>query len=344
MPQHSTTVPAALSGDSLAAYQAARRGAAIIERPDRGLIVVSGADRASYLHGLFTNEIAGLKAGEGIYSAYLTPQGRMIADMWVYELGDVVLLAVLREVTATVMAKLDQFIFTEDVQLGDASETFSACAVVGPRAPQVVAQALGLPSPDAIGALREHGNVRLSFDGQPAIVLRTTDTGVDGFDLLVARAQQERLRASLRDAGAAAADHQAAETLRIEAGVPKFHQDMDEDTIPLEAGIERRAISMTKGCYVGQEVIVRVLHRGHGRVARKLVGLTAASSAGLQPGVPVAADEKPIGVVTSVAISPALGRAIALGYVHRDFTAPGTNVSVSGTPAVVAALPFVTPE
>ena len=106
---------------SVGAYQAARERAASLDRPDRGRIVVSGADRASYLQGLLTNDVTALKAGEGCYAAYLTPQGRMIADLYVYELGDVILLTVPLEQTPAVLEKLDQFIFSEDVQLGDAS-------------------------------------------------------------------------------------------------------------------------------------------------------------------------------------------------------------------------------
>jgi folate-binding protein YgfZ len=116
---------------------------------------------------------------------------------------------------------------------------------------------------------------------------------------------------------------------------------MDEDTIPLEAGIESRAISLTKGCYVGQEVIIRVLHRGHGRVARRLVGLTFDGGAVPSGGASVhAAGGRDIGRVTSSAFSPALARGIALGYVHRDFVEPGTRVDVEGASAVVTALPF----
>jgi folate-binding protein YgfZ len=116
---------------------------------------------------------------------------------------------------------------------------------------------------------------------------------------------------------------------------------MDEETIPLEAGIEPRAISMTKGCYVGQEVIIRVLHRGHGRVARRLVGLTLEGNTIPSTGAPVQAEGKEIGSVTSGAWSPALEKPIALAYVHRDHVAAGTLVSVQGTPAVVTATPFV---
>lgn len=321
-------------------YHQARTAAAIVDRRDRGWVVVSGADRRSYLHGLLTNDITALQAGQGCYAAYLTPQGRMIADLWVYELGDVVLLSMARDVEPSVLTKLDQFIFSEDVQLGDVSETFSATAIVGPRAAAMVAEATGLQT-ELLTALPGHGNVRVDFQGQPAIVLRTSDLGEEGFDVLVASDQFTALRERLHAAGAADADADAAEALRIEAGVPKFHLDMDEDTIPLEAGIEASAISMTKGCYVGQEVIIRVLHRGHGRVARRLVGLTLDGTAPPSSGSPVKVDDREIGSVTSSASSPALGKPIALAYVHRDYVAPGTAVSVDGVAAVVTSTPFV---
>jgi folate-binding protein YgfZ len=115
---------------------------------------------------------------------------------------------------------------------------------------------------------------------------------------------------------------------------------MDETTIPLEAGIETRAISMTKGCYVGQEVIVRVLHRGHGRVAKKLVGVILPEAAAAERGAIITGDGKAIGSLTSIAWSPRLQRPVALGYVQRDFVAPGTVVMVDDQSGRVAALPF----
>lgn len=323
-------------------YHAARRAAAMVARSDRAWIVVSGGDRRTYLHGLLTNDVAGLDAGRGCYAAYLTPQGRMIADLWVYELGDVVLLAMWRDVKDVVLAKLDQFIFTEDVQLGDVSTSFAGVAVVGPQAARAVAGALSGTRAEPLEALPEHGSLRAHFGGEPAIVLRVTDTGQPGFDVLVDRAQREQLAEALRAAGVVELDAATAEAIRIEAGVPRFHRDMDEETIPLEAGIESRAISLTKGCYVGQEVIIRVLHRGHGRVARRLVGLVLEGAAPPAPGVVVhASDGRDIGAVTSSAMSPALGRAIALAYVHRDFVEPGTALAVGDAPGIVTALPFV---
>src|SRR5262249_43362818 len=131
------------------------------------------------------------------------------------------------------------------------------------------------------------------------------------------------------------------ETLRIEGGIPAFHRDMDEETIPLEAGIESRAISFTKGCYVGQEVVIRVLHRGHGRVARRLVGLTFDGDHAPAPGTAITSGDREVGRVTSSAVSPALHTPIALAYLHRDFVEPGTRLAAEGASAIVTALPFV---
>jgi folate-binding protein YgfZ len=323
------------------AYQAARHTAAFIDRSSRGRIVVNGRDRASYLQGLLTNDIQALKTGEGCYAAYLTAQGRMIADLWVYELGDVMVLSLAGELTSTVMTKLDQFIFSEDVQLGDVGEAFGQIAVVGPDAARVVEALFDEPPVTSLTTLPEHGNLRGHIGQQPAIVTRVTDTGEPGFDVYVERGQLGWLIDRLMTGGVLKADDEAAEALRIEAGVPVFHRDMDEDTIPLEAGIESRAISMTKGCYVGQEIIVRVLHRGHGRVARRLVGLALDGDVIPARGATVMSANRAVGEVTSAVRSPALGQPVALAYVQRDFTAPGAVLSVDGAAATVRALPFV---
>jgi folate-binding protein YgfZ len=326
---------------SAAAYDAARHRAAFLDRSQRGRIVVSGSERASYLQGLMTNDIVALKAGEGCYSAYLTAQGRMIADLHVYELGDVILLMMTGGAKDAVLAKLDQFIFSEDVQLGDVTATFAQMAVVGPDAARVVASIVGGIAEEALRGMPVHGNARGEWSGAAAIVTRIADTGEAGFDLYVERAQADALKAALAAAGAVALDEATAEAVRIESGMPLFGRDMDEETIPLEAGIESRAISFTKGCYVGQEVIIRVLHRGHGRVARKLVGLTLDGDMVPDAGATIRSGDREIGQITSAAASPALKRPIALGYVHRDFLEPETKVSVGDQAATVTALPFV---
>jgi len=322
------------------AYQAARQRAAFIERSSRGRLLVSGSDRASYLQGLLTNDTVALKAGEGCYAAYLTPQGRMISDLLVYELGDVILLSLPGDVKDTVLARLDQFIFSEDVQLGDVTATFGQVAVVGPDAARLVSAVTDDSQATRLSSLPEHGNLRSAIAGRPAIVTRVTDVGEPGFEIYIERAEVGPLKARLVDAGVVELDGDTAEVLRVEAGVPEFHRDMDEETIPLEAGIESRAISQTKGCYVGQEVIIRVLHRGHGRVARKLVGLTLDGDVIPARGSIVKSDQKDVGEITSSVRSIALDKPIALGYLQRDFLAPGTQVSIDGTRAVVTQLPF----
>jgi folate-binding protein YgfZ len=327
-----------IPADSAASYDAARHRAAFIDRSARGRLIVSGRDRATYLQGLLTNDIAALPSGRGCYAAYLTAQGRMITDVYVYELGDLMLLTLDRGVKDAVLAKLDQFIFGEDVQLGDATDTFSEIAVIGPQSGPVLAAIVGS---DAFGSLPEHGNLRADWSGTSVIVTRVTDTGEPGYDVFLDTAQRARFTEALRAAGVPALDDRIADAIRIEAGVPVFHRDMDEDTIPLEAGIESRAISFTKGCYVGQEVIIRVLHRGHGRVARKLVGIAFDGTRTPAPGSVIRSGDREIGQVTSSALSPALQRPIALGYVHRDFIEPGTPVASDELAGAVTALPFV---
>jgi len=330
-----------ISTVSASSYDAARRGAACIDRSDRGRILVNGSERASYLQGLLTNDIVALTPGRGCYAAYLTAQGRMIADLWVYEIGDVILLTMNGEVKDTVLARLDQFIFSEDVQLGDVTGALAQIAVIGPRASASIAAIVPAISADALDELPEHGNLRADWEGSPVIVTRITDAGVPGFDIYIEGARKERVLQALEQDNVTALDAATADALRIEAGVPLFHRDMDEETIPLEAGIESRAISLTKGCYVGQEIIIRVLHRGHGRVARRLVGLRFAGDAVPANGAAISAGEKAIGEVTSAILSPALHAPIALAYVHRDFAEPGTHVTVDGADADVTALPFV---
>jgi tRNA-modifying protein YgfZ len=324
---------------SLDAYTAARQRAGLVGRADRARIVVSGADRAAFLQGLLTNDVVALRAGQGCYTAYLTAQGRMIADLFVYELGDVLLLTLHRDVKDAVMTKLDQVIFSEDVQLGDVTDTFAQIAVVGPDAASIAAGVLDVPV-EMLHGMPEHGNLRTSWTS-PVIVTRAGDTGEPGFDLFVERAHADALRGALMAAGAIEVDPATAEAIRIESGVPLFHHDMDEDTIPLEAGIESRAISFSKGCYVGQEVVIRVLHRGHGRVARKLVGLRLAGDRVPPAGTPIRVGDREVGRVTSSTQSPALQQPIALGYVHRDFIEPGAKVTVDGAATEVVALPFV---
>jgi tRNA-modifying protein YgfZ len=322
-----------LKQDNSSGYAALREGAGLIEAAVTGRIRLIGTDRRSYLQGLLTNDVAALTPGTGCYAAMLTAQGRMITDMRVLELGDAVLLDVPAGVTAPVRDHLDRFIFSEDVQAEDVTGTLSETGLYGPRALEVL-KAAGtegdLPS-------TVFHNTRVRVAGTDAVLVRSDDAGVAGYDLLVNAADTASLVAALIAAGAVRATPQDAEVVRIESGRPRFGVDMDTDTIPLEAGLEDRAISRSKGCYVGQEVIVRVQDRGHGRVARRLVALLFDAAAAVPvPGARVTSGEREIGRITSSAFSPTVDRPVALGYVGRDFAEPGTRVNVADAGATVA--------
>jgi len=302
-------------------YTALREDAGWIEREDVGRLRLRGKDRRTYLHGLLTNDVETLSSGSSTYAALLTAQGRMITDMHVYELGDALLVTVPRVLTRAVGDRLDQFIFSEDVQVEEVTGSTVQVGVYGPFAER------------AVRPLRKVHN----------FVLPSREFGIDGFEVISTRDRVEDLVALLD--GAEAVDMETIELVRVESGVPRFLVDMTDTTIPLEAGIEDRAISMTKGCYPGQEVIVRVLHRGGGRVARKLVGIVLGPEAELPPArARVFSGDREIGAITSAVSSRLLARPLALGYVHRDFIAPGTAIEVESAanlriPGTVERLP-----
>jgi folate-binding protein YgfZ len=312
-----------LRQDNSSGYQALVQGAGLVDPVWTGRLLLTGADRRAYLQGLLTNDIDALTPGTGCYAAMLNAQGRMLTDMHVFELGNEVLLTLPASVTPSIREHLDRFIFAEDVQVLDVSESRAQLGVYGPRALDVITRAGPAAGPDAA-------------------VLGSDEAGIDGYDVFVDRVSAGRVREALVNAGAVPVAAADVDTVRVERGRPRWGADMDTETIPLEAGLEDRAISRTKGCYVGQEVIVRVIDRGHGRVARRLVGLAFDPSAAVpSAGSQIVSANRDVGRVTSAVWSPALARPIALAYVHRDFAEPGTKVSVAGVSAVTAELPFV---
>jgi folate-binding protein YgfZ len=332
-------------------YEALRKGAGLLDRRSRGRLQLSGADRRSYLQGLLTNDIEALSPGQGCYAALLTAQGRMLSDMRVSELGDRILVDLPEATAEGVRQRLADFIFSEDVEVRDASADLGHLSVYGPKAVAILESVLAPSSPEGLEQLPLHGNHELRFGDTPAFVVRSDDYGVAGFEVFVSASEVARLSDAMRAAGATDVTAEAVEVTRVEAGRPEFGPDMDEHTIPLEAGIDARAISYTKGCYVGQEVIIRVLHRGQGRVAKRLVGLLGtAADRPLARGMRIEAGNKAIGSITSAVESPRLGCSIALGYVHRDSAEPGTVLQATEEAAgsaprtvTVVITPFIQP-
>jgi folate-binding protein YgfZ len=306
-------------------YNAAHNSAALIERSSQGTVTLTGADRASFLHALLTNDVAGLPKGRGVYAAYLTPQGRMISDMRVIETGSRMLLSVDRHVAAPLAERFDKLVFSEDVQAKDASD-IAVLGVHGPSAARMIQHATGVSVADLQS---QYDNITV----ESLTIVRDDALGVLGYDVYLPVSDRDAIRAKLIEAGAEQVSDEVAEALRIEAGRPRFGVDMTTDTIPLEAGIEDRAISFTKGCYVGQEVIVRVMHRGHGRVARRLMSIVITDGEVPARGDKILLGDRAVGEITSATASPRMGSPLALGYVQREHAVAGTEVTVGGSQA-----------
>ena len=283
-----------------------------------------------------TNDLIALKSHQGAYAAYLTPQGRMVTDLHLFLRPDSIVADVPAALVSGLAAKFDGLVFAEDVQVIDASADLAQIAVIGGRAAALVASATGAEA-TALAQLPVWS--QLDIDG--GFVARTDDADVESYDVVVAATREAALVDALESAGAIRMSTDVTEAVRVQKGRPAFGTDMNTDTIPLEAGLLERAISTSKGCYVGQEIVIRVLHRGGGRVAKRLVKLALQSTGGadgVAPGAALAADGKNVGAITSVA--PALDGEglLALAYVHRDHAEGGRTFSLSAQPGTVATI------
>lgn len=308
-------------------YRAAREGAVVVRRDDRTLLRAYGRDPLRMLQGLLTNDLAGAPADRAVPSALLTPKGRMVAEVRAWRGGDDVLIETAR---AALPALLDYFrkyvppLFARFETVPDVR----VLGVYGPRTDSLLA---------SIGAPADAPEYAVVVADERSL-LRTRYTGDDGWDVIAAEEALSSLEQSCIDAGAVRGDAATLDVLRIEAGRPAWGAELTDAVIPLEAGLEGW-ISTSKGCYTGQEVIIRILHRGH--VNRHLRGFLlgdAAPPAGTEIVHPET--DKPVGVLTSVCDSPRLRQTIALGYARRELEPPVEVRLAGGGEAVVVALPF----
>ncbi len=338
-------------GNGAVEYTAVRANVGIADRSDQAQIRVWGRDPVKMVQGLITNDLAGAPPNQGVYATMLTPKGRTIAELRAFRReapgGVEVLLDLPREALEGTREHLKKFVPPLFARWADVSEEQGCIGVYGPRARELVGRVLG----DEVPELPEDGFVETSFGSEPLLMVRTLYAGLeDGYDLFATAAALPALWDALLaqgvDFGTRPVGFGALETLRIEAGRPRYGHELTEEVIPTEAfeasGLLPRAISFTKGCYTGQEVIVRIAHRGH--VNRHLRGLLLGDAPAPAPGTPLYHPEtgKQIGWTASAAISPLLEQTIALGYVRREI-GPGGMVRVGGpggAVATVAALPF----
>jgi folate-binding protein YgfZ len=328
-------------GDPLDECRHVRSAAGLFDLSFRAGLSFTGADRATFLHNLLSNDVSGLRPGTGCYATLLTRESKVVADSYVFCSSDSIRLELDGRVKDRAREHLERFLVADEVEIEDRSEAETSLAVHGPRAAEALAAAGGglvLPTSEF-----EHtaGNI----GSTPVLVARVDWTGEPGFDLVVRRADAAEVWKALLAAGfpfgLRPVGMAAANILRVEAGVPWVDVDFDESNLVLEAGLER-GISFRKGCYLGQEIVERASARGH--VNKRLVGISIAGDVTPSAGSRVFAEGRETGHLTSAVFSPHLRSAIALGYVRRDSTQPGTKLEIessgSALSGVVSELPF----
>lgn len=311
-------------GTATDAYRTITESCGLLDRSARGKLALSGTEARSFLQGQVTNDVESLSPGSGCYAAFLTPKGKMLGDLRILDTGDELLLDTERAALQELFNMIRRFKVGYDVELHKRTLECGLLSLIGPDA-QAIAGA------ERLGP-NEHAHAPVEIDGVRARAIRTDQ----GIDLLCDAEHTDALRASLERYGAVPVPEGAVECLRVERGRPRYGLDLDGTVIPEEAGLNERAVSFTKGCYVGQETVARLHYRG--KPNRHLRGLKL--SAATERGAQLRLDDRVVGTLTTVVESPGYGT-IGLALVRRE-APPGTLLAVDpgGQRAEVVQLPF----
>jgi folate-binding protein YgfZ len=332
----------------------------ILDRSERGKLALTGASAIEFLNGQVTNELVGLKSGEGRYAAFLTHKGKMLGDLRILAAGEYpdeqpreLLLDTERSALQALFDMIRRFKVGYEVELHKRTLEHSLLSLIGPDADTIARKAIATDAlaprkatdgeesdvprqrvpAEALALAEDEGSHTVVTLERTAVRLIRTDVGIDA---LFDSNALETVRGALEAAGAVEVSEAAAEIVRIERGRPRYGIDLDEGTIPQEAGLNERAVNFTKGCYVGQETVARLYYRG--KPNRHLRGLRL--SGPIEPGAMLLLGKREVGSVGSAVVSPALGP-IGLALVRRE-AEPGATVTVGerGIEAVVCELPF----
>ena len=332
---HGAIVPSRFT-DPVQEHVAVRSAAGLFDFSFRAKFALAGRDAQKFLHRIVSNDIKSLDPGQGTYATLLNPQGQILADLRVYAAQDRLLVDTDADLRAKAMEILRRYIIGDQVQV-EPMETI-ALAFEGPQAAGLLEKTLHVDLP----AMKEFDHFATNYAGFPVRVVRMSNTGEEGYEAWVGTKGMMGLwGAACGQApsyGMLPCGTEALESLRIEAGIPRYGSELGEDTLPLEANL-MNALSFTKGCYIGQEIVERARSRGH--VNWKLAGVTIEGTQLPAPGEKLTLDGKEAGEVTSACISPTLQKAIALAYLRREHMEAGTRLHTAcGAVAEVTALPF----
>jgi len=317
------------------AYRSAMEGALVLDRSHLATIAARGKDRESFLQNMLTNDVRSLAPSTGVPAAFLTVKGKLVSDLLVFK-SDSFLLQMERERAEPFRKALDRYIISEDVALESRAQSEAMFSLEGPKASGILAELTGISLSDLDELAHLHFR-SLDLSGVPARITAQRRELTPRFDVTASPDAAKSLLERSLERGALLGGESVREARRIEASRPRFGIDMDESHLPLEAGLDE-AISFQKGCYIGQEYVVRLAHRGH--VNRKLAGLRLSGVEAPASGSPVLHGDEEAGTVTSSALSPAFGGALAFAYLKRGHWEPGTEVTVGGATATVSSLPF----
>ena len=291
-------------------HRALTEGCGLLDRSERGKLALTGPEAKPFLNGQVTNDVEALAPGRGCYAAFLTYKGKMLGDMRVLDLGEELWLDTERCALQELFNLIRRFKVGYDVEMHKRTLERGLLSLIGPQAREVApVHALGTA---------EHDNAAAQVAGHP-VRLVTTDVGVD---VICDSTATEAVAAELQRRGASRVSEPAAECLRVERGRPRYGLEMDDGTIPQEAGLNERAVSFTKGCYVGQETVARLFYKG--KPNRHLRGLRLSAPA--PSGAPVRLGDREVGRLGTVAVSPQHGP-IALALLRRE-ASPGDEVEV----------------
>jgi folate-binding protein YgfZ len=300
-------------------------------RLDRALISLTGRDRVRWLNGMVSNNVRDLAVGNGVYAFALNAQGQIQGDLYILNRGENLLLEIERAQVETLLPLLRRYIIMDKVEIEDLSENSTVIGLVGPKSAEVLG-ALG-GSGDDIAALQF---TERQWNGIEITVVCGDNPCVPNYELWVAKEQAKSLWSAVTAAGAQEIDDDALETFRILCGIPKVGLDIRERTLPQETGQER-ALSFTKGCYIGQEIVERI--RARGSVHRAFVGFEVEGPAP-SVGTKIQYEGKDVGEITSIASAPLKQKRFALGYLRKDAMLPDRKFAAGEATVRAVSLPF----
>jgi folate-binding protein YgfZ len=324
--------------DAQKEFTALTSGCGVYDLGFRARISLKGGDRVRWMNGMVTNNIRDLATGHGVYAFLLNPQGRILGDMFVFNLGETLVVETDRSQLEKILATFDHYIIMDDVEVTNISEEWTALGLTGP-ASRTVLNAAGIAVPE-LQPLQTHiAQCQCDCGCIECSVVRGEDERLESYEMWLAPKDVLKTWHALLAAGATPAGSEALERLRIAGGVPLYGVDIRERDLPQETE-QARALNFNKGCYVGQEIVERI--RSRGNVHRKFSGFLIEGVGNVVAGDKIISEEKEVGEITSAGVVPTASgeRSAALGYIRREVGTPGREVTIGAVKAVVTQLPF----